>query len=188
MIFTVCDLFFAGKRPPPDRFSHSEGPLFNYLCQRLFESFALPFGPFQYYLWMNPTIRDVQGEKSGFSLAANSRAWKMICQDWPEIKGEIDNDRPCTIGLILLKSWALGDLGKNHQVLVYGYELEEDALKLMIYDPNSPGDDGSNISVSLADPALSSPVVYANSGGKIKEALCFFKTKYKFKDPFGLMS
>ena len=111
----------------------------------------------------------------------------MICLEWPKIKAEIDNDRLCTIGLILLKSWAPSDLGKNHQVLVYGYELEEDALKLMIYDPNSPGDDGSYISISLADPTQSTPAVYANSGGKIEEALCFFKTNYRFKNPVGLM-
>ncbi len=187
MIFSVCDLFYAGKRPPLGRFSPSEGPFFNYLCQRLFDSFALPFGPFQYYVWMNPTVRDAQGKKRGFSLAANSRAWKMICQEWPRIKVEIDSDRLCPIGLILLKSWAPGDLGKNHQVLVYGYKLEEDAVKLMIYDPNSPGDDGSYISVSLADPTLSTPAVYANSAGKINEALCFFKTNYRSKNPIGLI-
>lgn len=186
MIFTVCDLFYAGKRPPLDKFSHSEGPLFNHLCQRLFDSFALPFGPFQYYVWMNPTLRDAQGEKRGFSLEANGRAWKMICQEWPEIKAEIDNDRLCTIGLILLKSWAPGGLGKNHQVLVYGYELEEDLVKLMIYDPNSPGDDSAYLSVSLADPALYAPAVLANSGGKIEQVLCFFKTDYRFKNPVGI--
>src|ERR1035437_9543681 len=143
MIFTVSDLFYAGKQPPADRFTPSKGPLYNYLCQRLIDSFALPFGPVQYYVWMNPTVKDAQGQPGGFSLADNSRAWKMICQEWPKIKVEIDGDRLCTIGLILLKSWAPGDLGKNHQVLVYGYELDGDSLKLMIYDPNAPGDDGS---------------------------------------------
>ena len=187
MIFTICDLFYAGKQPPPDRFSPSKGPLYNYLCQRLIDSFALPFGPLQYYLWMNPTVKNGQGEKGGFSLASNSRAWKMVCEEWPAIKGEIDNDRLCTIGLILGESWKPNDLGKNHQVLVYGYELDGDELKLMICDPNAPGDDGSNISVSLADPGLFSPAAYANSGGKIKDALCFFKTGYKFKNPAGLM-
>jgi hypothetical protein len=187
MIFTVCDLFYAGKKPPADQDAPSAGPVYNYLCQRLIDSFALPFGPLQYYLWMNPTVKDTQAQAGGFSLAANSRAWKMIRQEWPKIRREIDSNRLCTIGLILLTSWAPNDLGKNHQVLVYGYELEGDALKLMIYDPNAPGDDGAHLSVSLADPTQVSPVAYGNSGGKIKDALCFFKTGYTFKNPAGRM-
>ena len=187
MIFAVCDLFYAGKLPTPDRFTPSGGPLFNYLCRRLIDSFALPFGPLQYYVWMNPAVKDAQWQKGGFSLSTHSRAWKTIRQEWPKIKDEISNNRLCTIGLILLKSWTPGDLGKNHQVLVYGYELDGEALKLMIYDPNAPGDDSSSLSVNLADPGLFSPVVYANSGGKIKDALCFFKTYYRFTDPVGLM-
>ena len=135
---------------------------------------------------MNPSVKDTGREKGRFSLAPKSRAWKMICREWPAIQHEIDNDRLCTIGLILLKSWFPGDLGKNHQVLVYGYELEGDALKLMIYDPNAPGDDGAYLSVSLADPGLLSPVVYANSGSMIRDALCFFKTAYRAKTPPGL--
>jgi hypothetical protein len=187
MIFAVCDLFYTGRQPPDVRFTPSKGLFYNYLCQRLIDSFALPFGPLQYYVWMNPTVKDAQTQPGGFSLAANSRAWKMICQEWPKIKVEIDHDRLCTIGLILVKSWAPADLGKNHQVLVYGYELDGDALKLMIYDPNAPGDDGASLSVSLADPGAISPVVYANSGGKIKDALCFFKSYYRPKTPPGLM-
>ena len=188
MIYTVCDLFYAGKQPPISRFTPSNGPLYKYLCQRLIDSFALPFGPFQYYLWMNPTVMDAQNEKGGFSLAADSRAWKMICQEWPKIKSDIERGRLCTIGLILVKSWNPNDLGKNHQVLVYGYELDGDALNLMIYDPNSPGDDGASISVNLADPGQVSQTVYASSRGKIQEAMCFFKTNYRYKDPGGLMS
>lgn len=188
MIFTVSDLFYSGQQPPDDRFTPSKGPLYNYLCQRLIDSFALPFGPVQYYVWMNPTVKDAQVPAAGFGLAANSRAWKMICEEWPKIKVEIDRDRLCTIGLILLKSWMLGDLGKNHQVLAYGYDLDGDALKLNIYDPNAPGDDGASLSVSLADPGRSSPVVYANSGGKVRDALCFFKTAYRAKTPPGLTS
>jgi len=152
------------------------------LCQRLIDSFALPLGPVQYYVWMNPTVNDAQAQQGVPSLAANSRAWKMIGQEWPKIKAEIDQNRLCTVGLILLKSWAPGDLGKNHQVLVYGYDLDGDALKLMIYDPNAPGDDGATLSVSLADPGQATPVEYANMWGK-KDALCFFKTAYRPKTP-----
>ena len=60
MIFAVCDLFYAGKQPPDDRFSPSKGQFFTYLCQRLIDSFALPFGPLKYYIWMNPTVKDTQ--------------------------------------------------------------------------------------------------------------------------------
>jgi len=180
MIYTVCDLFYAGLQPPQDRFTPSRGPLFKYLCQRLIDSFALPFGPLQYYLWMNPTVKD--------ALGRHSRAWKMTCLEWPKIKDDIDHDRLCNIGLVLLKSWSPADLGKNHQVLVYGYELEGQALKLMIYDPNAPGDDGASLSISLAGAEAGQPtsLIYANSKGKVKEAVCFFKTDYRFKQPPGL--
>jgi hypothetical protein len=111
----------------------------------------------------------------------------MIHQEWPKIKSEIDRDHLCTIGLILIKSWEPNDIGRNHQVLAYGYELNADRLKLMIYDPNTPGDDGAYLSVSLADPSQPSPVSYGNSEGRIRYALCFFKTNYKFKNPAGLI-
>jgi hypothetical protein len=183
MIYATCDLFYAGRLAPEQQVAPDKGSLFVYLCQRLIESFALPFGPLRYYFWMNPRVADSDEDLPKFSLVTHGRAWKTIAVEWPEIRREIDANHLCPIGIILLKSWNPDNLGRNHQVLVYGYELEGDDLKLLLYDPNSPGDDGVYLALNVADPRKRVAITYANSLGKVGEVLCFFKTRYKIKVP-----
>jgi hypothetical protein len=183
MIYAACDLYYSGQRAPDQQVAPDKGSLFVYLCQRLIESFTLPFGPLRYYFWMNPRVADSDAEKPKFSLAAHGRAWKTIVVEWPKIKNEIDANRLCPIGIILLKSWNPDHLGRNHQVLVYGYELEGNDLKLLLYDPNSPGDDGVYLALNIAEPRKRAAIIYANSQGKAGDVLCFFKTNYGLKTP-----
>ena len=130
---------------------------------------------------MNPWVADSDEELPKFLLAAHGRAWKTIVMEWPKIKNEIDANRLCPIGIILLKSWNPDHLGRNHQVLVYGYELEGNDLKLLLYDPNFPGDDGVSLVLNVVEPRKRAPITYANSLGKVGEVLCFFKTRYGLK-------
>jgi hypothetical protein len=183
MIYAVCDLFYSGQQSPEQQVAPDKGSLFVYLCQRLIESFSLPFGPLRYYFWMNPRVPDSDEERPKISLAAHGRAWKTIVGEWPKIKQEIDANRLCPIGIILIKSWNPDHLGRNHQVLVYGYELEGADLKLLLYDPNSPGDDGVSLVLNIAEPRKRTLITYANSQGKAGDVLCFFKTKYALKTP-----
>jgi hypothetical protein len=55
--------------------------------------------------------------------------------------------------LVLVESLNPFDLGKNHQVLAYGYDLDEDSggLSVRVYDPNHPGHDNVLLSLILLD-------------------------------------
>jgi hypothetical protein len=56
----------------------------------------------------------------------------------PKIVAAIDAGRPVPLGLVVARS--LGDLGKNHQVLAYGYEKQPSGrVTILVYDSNSPG-------------------------------------------------
>jgi hypothetical protein len=183
MIYAACDLFYSAKLPPPEKSAPDNGILFKYLCQRLLESFALPFGPLLYYYWMNPAVRDAVESPGAIFKSIRSRAWKMIRIEWKKIKQEIDQDRLAPIGIILAKSWKPADLGKNHQVLVYGYELDGDMAKLLIYDPNAPDNNDASISLRIADPYHKIEGIYAHSGRKVANLYCFFMTRYRYKNP-----
>lgn len=69
MAFAARDYFEANRAPPPAHTAPNEGPLFDYLVDRLFDSFELPLGPIRYLQLMNPMLRD--GETPG--VASDSR-------------------------------------------------------------------------------------------------------------------
>jgi hypothetical protein len=56
----------------------------------------------------------------------------------PKVVAAVDAGRPVPLGLVVARS--LGDIGKNHQVLAYGYEKEASGrATVLVYDSNSPG-------------------------------------------------
>ncbi|MGY4645178.1 MIR domain-containing protein [Cellulomonas sp. URHB0016] len=56
----------------------------------------------------------------------------------PKVVAAVDAGRPVPLGLVVARS--LGDIGKNHQVLAYGYEKEPSGrVTVLVYDSNSPG-------------------------------------------------
>ena len=55
MAFAVRDYFEAGKPPPWLGDAPGEGTLFDYLVDRLFDSFDLPLGPARYLKLMSRT-------------------------------------------------------------------------------------------------------------------------------------
>jgi hypothetical protein len=157
MAFAVRDYFEAGREPPPDRTAPAEGPLFDYLVDRLFDSFDLPFGPVRYLELMSPALPDTETIWSQLRLAPHGRAWQMANVEWPSVRQEIDSGHPSALGLIRVKSSNPLDLKQQHQVLAFGYEELGSSLTLRVYDPNSPGRDDVAISVDLTDPAHASP-------------------------------
>ena len=58
MVFAARDYFEAGRTPPPDTTPPSEGPLFDFLVDRSFDSFCLPWGPGRYLALMSPLLPD----------------------------------------------------------------------------------------------------------------------------------
>jgi hypothetical protein len=157
MAFAVRDYFEAGREPPPDSSAPAEGPLFDYIVDRLFDSFDLPFGPVRYLELMSPSLSDTETIWSRLGLAPHGRAWQMANVEWPRVRAEIDGGHPSALGLIRVKSNNPLELKQNHQVLAFAYELLGSSVKLHVYDPNSPGSDDVAILVDLTDPTHAAP-------------------------------
>jgi hypothetical protein len=142
MVFAARDFFERGGPPPDDRAPPDLGsPLFGYLVRRLFHSFDLPWGPPRYYRWMTagdgPLMRHT------------------VALHWPRVRRELDAGRLAALGLIRLRSRNPLRLGENHQVLAWGYGLDEasGSLSIAVYDPNHAGRDDVTLAVNLREPA-----------------------------------
>ncbi|HEX3471370.1 MAG TPA: CFI-box-CTERM domain-containing protein [Silvibacterium sp.] len=197
MVYAVRDFFESGISIWPDTTPPSSGTLFDYIVNRLFDSFDLvlppppppppfitptpPFGPGPAtYMWlMDPALPDHETTASNALLAPHGRAWVMITEEWPKIQADIDNGTLSPIGLIELKSTDPTMMGKNHQVLAYGYKLNGTDLDIHVYDPNHPDDNTVKLSLSIADPQHTTAVTYSTG----ETILCFFRTLYSFVSP-----
>jgi hypothetical protein len=173
MAFSVRDLFTAGRPPPPDTVPPAYGsPLFRYLRRRLFHSFNLPHGPLRYFRWMNLPDADTR--------TMRGLAWRTVCDEWPAIRADLDRGVLPALGLVRVRSPNPLLLGHNHQVLAYGYDLDErtGALAIRIYDPNYADKDDLVLSLNLADPTRKTPMAYGHG-----EAFRgFFHTRYRPAD------
>jgi hypothetical protein len=179
MVYAVCDYFEYGLTPPVATTPPNSGPLYDYLVQRLFESWDIPMGIIRYFELMRPELPDYGGSGGPLGLAGQSRAAVMIQREWPLVRQDLDNGHLSPLGLIKTKSDDPAMLGQNHQVLAYGYELSGTDLTLTIYDPNAPNDDQARITLSIASSdqpcqlaCTTAPTVY-----------CFFRTHYQISGP-----
>jgi hypothetical protein len=148
MVFTVLDVFTAGLPPLESPQPHQGTPLFDFIVKRLFDSWNLPSGVLQYYQWM--TLPD---EDTGVWLATlHGVSWRTIKDEWPEIQSGLDAGKPVPLGLVTVRTSNPAQLGKNHQVLAYGYDRAGDQVTLKVYDPNTDlgAADDVRISFSLA--------------------------------------
>jgi hypothetical protein len=182
MAFATRDYFDAHMPIPSDRKAPSSGPLFDYLVKRLIDSFNLfflPPGPEIYYALMNPTLPDHETDLSKIGFAPHGRAWIMINNEWPKIKADLDSGHLSPIGLVETKSLDPFQLGMNHQVLAYGYDLVGTDLTIYVYDPNHPNDDNVTMSLSIAKPNNTTDVTYSDGS----TVWCFFRPIYLFANP-----
>lgn len=183
MALAARDYLEAGRPPPQDTDPPAEGtPLFRFLVDRLFDSFDLPVGPARYLELMSPVIPDGDGALSRLGIGPRGRARRMITEEWPRIRADIDGGHPSPLGLVRVKSWNPLDLKLNHQVLAYGYRVEDGELVLRVYDPNRPGDDGMTLSLRISDPRRPSPVRSTLPG---RPVYSLFRVPYRFSDPPG---
>jgi hypothetical protein len=169
MAYTVADLFEEGVAPPDD----DEPPaprskLFNYLVDRLIDSFDVPWGVARYFEWMQ-----LPDEDHFFFRGAPRR---VLQEEWPVIRERIDNGHPCPLGLVTVRSLNPMDLKFNHQVTAYAYEIDGDSgdVTLWVYDPNQPGDDNVFLTLAPGDAKTQPSISY--SGGMTVRA--FFRTSY----------
>ena len=183
MILAVMDYFEANIPIPSNPTAPSSGPLFGYIVNRQIESFHLPLGLMKYMVLMNPFLRDHEARASNIGVAPHGRAWRMMKEEWPKIKNDLDNGKLSPLGLVKIKSLNPFEIRRNHQVLAYGYDLNENNLSLHIYDPNFPNDDQVTISLNIGTPESTTSVIHSKSPEPIYS---FFRTDYKFKRPIDL--
>lgn len=174
MIFAVRDYHEAKTPVPGDTDPPApRSKLFKYLVDRLLDSFDLPWGVARYFEWMQLPDED------HFFFRGVAR--RSVQDEWPKVRDDIDAGRPAPLGLVTVRSLNPVDLKFNHQVLAYGYDVDDGtgAIALRVYDPNRPGDDTPRLTVTPGDdsrpPALSYP------GGPTVRA--FFRTAYRPRDP-----
>jgi hypothetical protein len=179
MTFMARDLFERRIAPPPDTTPPPDGPLFRYLVRRAFASFSLPAGPAKYELWM--ALPD-----HGSWFGMRGVVERTLIDEWPSIRAELDRGITSPLGLVRTRSFNPMDLGLNHQVLAYGYELSTDSrgaatgLDVQVYDPNWPGRDDVAIRVALRPVAGDATVSYVEGDRPVRG---FFRTAYRPADP-----
>jgi hypothetical protein len=175
MIFAARDYYEAGLSPPADTAPPPHGsPLFNYLVRRLFASFNLPGGPIKYFAWMNLLDQDGRG--------ARGVVWRTIRREWPRVRADLDGGKLSPLGLVRVHSPNPWQLGKNHQALAYGYDLDEPSgqVTILVYDPNHPDRDDVTITFTLRRGVLPSLPIYS-TGAPLRG---FFRTRYSRSSPY----
>ena len=166
--------YFEASQPAPDvAQAPSSGPLFQALCARQLASFDIPADFLRCLDWMCPARpwRDfgtIQG-----------RWERTVHEEWPRVKADIDSGHPSSLGLIHTLSWSPCDIGKNHQVLAWGYDIEGSRLTLKVCDPNHPGNAGICLKVDLAG---GDPIAWNGSRDPVHG---FFRSQYRAALPPG---
>jgi len=181
MIFTVRDLFEAGRECPADTTPPGPGsPLYAYIVRRLFASWNIPRGVLRYYELQRAADADAAGtlgRRAGIGRTT-------VVDEWPRVRLDLDSGRLSALGIITVRSADPVKLGLNHQVLAYAYEQAGTAVMLRVYDPNTPPDHADDVRLvfDTADPA--GPVVIAHnlaiSGRPVRG---FFHSTYRWSDP-----
>ena len=155
-------------------------PLYGYIVQRLIDSWHLPAGVAQYYQWMNlpdgDTGFDVLGQRV---VTDRGLAWRTIQTQWPQITADLDRGTPAALGVVTVASASPADLGRNHQVLAYGYDLDGTDLTIRLYDPNYADNDDVQVQLSIADTDAAIALTYLPN----ETVYCFFHTPYTFARP-----
>jgi hypothetical protein len=180
MAFAVRDFYEAHQPAPPDTDPNppaAGSALYQFIVQRLLDSFNLPFGPGRYLELMHPAFPDVG---PGFGLPG--RASVMVRDEWPHIKSDLDSGILAPLGLVKVKSNNPADLGKNHQVLACGYDLNGTDLTIYTYDPNCPNRNDVTLQLSIASIQVPVPVVH-NPPEPGEDVNCFFRTPYSPRTP-----
>jgi hypothetical protein len=187
MVFAVLDLFNAGKLPPAATQNPPDpSPGYNYIVQRLLDSFNVPAGVLHYYTWMQLPSHDSQVNlfRSTITLVTGTSDL-TINQSMPTIRSAIDAMHPCPLGLVTVHAADPTLLGRNHQVLAWGYQDSGATTTVKVYDPNLPGNDEVTITFDHSDPAGTTTFKYSGSD----TILGFFPiTWYRPENPAPLQS
>ncbi|SDJ10629.1 hypothetical protein SAMN05444157_1766 [Frankineae bacterium MT45] len=182
MVFAVRDYFEASIAVPSLSQTPAPGtPLFEYIVERLLDSWDVPNGVLRYAQWMALPSEHVRlpliSEPGTFELT--------VSKSWPAVRADIDAGRLSPLGLVTVHGTDLKQLGRNHQVLAYGYTLDDSGtLTLSVYDPNTDlsAADGVTIQLAVNDAAT---VTTISHNINIAEPTLhgFFRADYSAKQP-----
>jgi hypothetical protein len=173
VIFAARDLFEAGVAPPLDTQPPPPGSaLFRYVVRRLFHSFDLPSGPLRYLAWMTLPADDLRMGVSGLTS-------RSLRRQWPRVKRDLDRGLLSPLGLVRVRSLNPLEVGRNHQVLAYGYEVQSHRVSVRVYDPNHPDADDLRLTFDANAPA-DSAIDYIEGELPVRG---FFRTRYRPAQP-----
>jgi hypothetical protein len=152
--------------------------------RRLVDSWYLPAGVSQYYQWMNLPDGDSGFDVLGRRVVTDrGLAWRTIQAQWPQITADLDHGTPTALGVVTAASASPADLGRNHQVLAYGYDASPSEVTVWVYDPNRGQDDGIYLRFDPRTPAK--PTTFAHNLGIGHPVRGFFRTAYTPATPPG---
>lgn len=129
MAFLALDHWHHGRPiPGGDTLPDDKTPLAKLIQKRLFDSFGLNGAKYLEFSLM--PLHPKLGVLKGAAKVTREK-------EFPKIKASIDKGEPCAIGLCVSTSPL--EVGKDHQVVCYGYEEGPEQSALLIYDNNRPG-------------------------------------------------
>jgi hypothetical protein len=185
MSFTLGDLHRASLPTPGTLPAPPAGSArYEYIVDRQIASFDDGRVPWRFYSLMSPTRparEPVWAPWLGFvGLDRHSRTYVMVHEEWPVIRGLLDSGQLAMLGLVRVVSIDPGQLGHNHQVLAYGYDLEGTKVTIRICDPNWPRDEAVTITFDASDPGGSITPTWSKPDAQL---VCFFHAPYTPRDP-----
>ena len=125
MALAARDFFLCNRAIPTDTQPPQSGPLFNYLWQRLMDTFDRADG----YKLLRRFVH--------FYLPTTYTR-ELSVGEVRDVKKELDRGLPVVMGLVYVRL-GQGNIWDNHQVLAYDYrEPRRNKTIFSVYDPNEP--------------------------------------------------
>ncbi len=182
MVFGARDFFQAALPLPTDDRPPAQGTaLFDFIAARLLDSFNGPGGISQYAQWMLMPSADM----NLFFLTRRGTFARSVLSSWPTVRADIDAGLPSPLALVTVHTADLSKIGRCHQVLAYGYSVDNaGAVVLDVYDPNTGPDSADDVHISFdaADPHHVSPITHnINIDGTTLHG--FFRSSFTPKIP-----
>lgn len=147
MAYVVRDRWERREPPPPDTAPPvPDSALFRLLVRRQVESLDWLRVPLRFYSLQ--AFRPERQDPFARVLRRRSRTGETVVE-WRRIRRVIDAGRLAPVGLVRSTSPNPLDLTRNHQALAFGYEVDGDRLRLMLYDPNHPDRDDVEVRMRL---------------------------------------
>lgn len=117
---------FYPSTVPPD-----STPLAQYIWDRMMDSFYAEGATFV-----------------SWTAASDADVARWTREQATKLMGLLSNG-PVVLGLV--GPYWFWNVGQSHQVVAYGYEQDQDYLRIFIWDNNYPDDDNVTLSLSMAD-------------------------------------